>query len=267
MTPKGKYVIASFLLAAFGVLLAGVLLELFYNDGIFNAFVAISTAVSALLAALVGIGLFARGGLNREDRFRIMNLAISVGLVFFFVADLANYALSQALLSQLLSVGIDLIRLFGLLLWVVGIVGYFKSSNQILGYMSVKVMWLVLVISSVLCALIVLLLENRLTNAPYVFGLTLVVVSMAAVFWVFHNGRLSLPLGLGFAGVFLMMVQNVALKFVCQCAAPYVQLLTVEAYLFLGASLSAAGYLRSGGSSDQRAAGDQGAPSPTPAGM
>lgn len=272
MTPKGKYVNASFLLAAFGVLLASVLLKILYNDELFNTFIAISAAASALLAALVGIGLFARGGLMREDRFRIMNLAVSVGLVFFFIADLANYALSQATLSDMLSLGIDLIQLLGLLFWVIGIVGYFKASNQVLEYMSMKVMWIVLIGSSALCSFLVLLWESEhviqldllesVIKTPFMFGLALVVASMAALFWIFRTGRLSLPLGLGLAGVFLMMAQTMALEFVCQCAAPYTRILTVEAYLFLGASLSAAGSLRLENISVPSTDGDHGAPLP-----
>jgi hypothetical protein len=276
MTSTGKYVNALFLLAAFGVILAGVLLKTIHNDDLFDTFIRISAAASALLAALVGLGLFARGGPVREDRFRIMNLAISVGLVLFFIANLVNIVLPQASQGEMLTLEINLVQLFGLMFWVMGIVGYLRASNQVLGYVSRKTMWVALLGSSTLCALPVLLWDSEHTLQPnllesavkasFVFGVTLVVVSLAALFSIFRAGRLSLPLGLGFVGVFLMMVQNLATEFVCQCVAPYTQILTVVVYLFLGASLSAAGLLRSESAFAPNADGDHGTPLPPTAG-
>ena len=250
MTPKGRYVNASFLLAGSGVLLIGIMFRVLEYSILLNTFAAISAPTLALLASLIGIGLFGRGGFLREDPFQVMNLTLSLGLIPFSVADMATVLVSQIPQAEQLSFGIGLIQLLGLLLWVIGTVGYLKASNQVMGYASARATLGGLTIPSVLCAFLALLSSTEqssqrnpfesATKVSIWFALTLVVLSMASLLWIFRTGRLSLPLGLGFLGVFLMLIRSLAPVLLWDSTEPLLQILAVEAYLFLGAALVAA---------------------------
>ncbi|RDE12757.1 MAG: hypothetical protein C4K47_07245 [Candidatus Thorarchaeota archaeon] len=276
MTRMGRNVNAVFLFAGVSVLLLAVLLKLLYGDNSFKIFVGVSEAVSALLASLIGIGAFARGGLARDDGFRLMNLAISVGLVFFFVADVAEYALSSVPQGAQLSFAVYLIQVCGLLFWIIGIAAYLRASNEVLGYVSTRVMWTASVASSILFSSLMLLWEtvrgshpdlfSLASRAPILFGLAFVAISMAALFWIFRTGRLSLPMGLGFTGVFLFLIQNFASQVLLESLTPYMQILAAEAYLILGASLSAAALLQRPSIASSPIDGNHGAPLPPTAG-
>jgi len=249
---RGKSVTAWLFAAGAAILLVVLLLEILQLHSLAVIAVSVTTPASALLMSAVGLMLYARRGLVREDHLHILNLSISGGLVTFLISELTAAAMSPLISKEILYFIVDLIQLVGILLWAVGTVGYLMTSREVLGYLNPRTMWGILVLPSAAYSLLVLLTISGqspaigpveiVTKTPIAFGLTLVVVTMALLALVFRNGRLFAPMVLGLAGILIALVRS-ALSVFGFFGEPLVGLMGTESYLFLGASLVAASRL------------------------
>ncbi len=103
-----------------------------------------------------------------------------------------------------------------------------------------------IVVVIVLAMLVVSLPPGRnpievITTAPLVAGVGVAAVALIYVLWTFRQGRLAAPLGLSLLAVFIMLVRLGTWSFVgASLLDPYLQLMSIESYLVLGAALSTA---------------------------
>ncbi len=250
---RGKSIAASFLAAGIGLLLVTLLLEILLLHSLAVILVSVIAPASALLMSAVGLALYGRQGLVRGDHLHILNLSISLGLVAFLISELTAATMSLHIDNEILHFIVDLIQLIGILLWAVGTVGYLLTSREVLGYMNPRTMWAALVVPSVAYGGLVLFVISGqnptrdpieiVTKTPVALGLSMVVLTMILLVWVFKSGRLFVPMALGLAGMLLALMRSALWVFSFFSGEPLAGLMGAESYLFLGASLVTASKL------------------------
>jgi len=199
----------------------------------------------------MGLYHFGRESLAKEDRFNQMNVFFSLGLVLFAISEVAAGFLGGQEGSEAFHFIIGLIQLPGLLLWAIGVLGYLRSSNSALGVTSdTKLVGSLIVIPTVFVTIVasatLMVSPARnpveiLATAPLTIGLGFVMCALVVILWIFREGKLAQPIFLAFLTLVLVFIRIAAWCFVgFSPLEPVGRLLGAEAYVLLGASISAA---------------------------
>ncbi|MFW9835377.1 MAG: hypothetical protein ACFFEK_15355 [Candidatus Thorarchaeota archaeon] len=223
-----------------------VLLLLGYNE-LVNSYSMIIAPATALLIGIIGISFFGRESFLKEDRYHTLNVWFALGLVFFSLADITAILVYMNENSSEICFTIGLVQIPGLLLWMLGIVGYLKSLDSSLRLTEGTQLWLAIGIITTLASLsliviITILFPSRnvlssIVSIPIIVVLGLIVCVIAGMFWIFKEGYISRPLLLLLFGVALLFVRSVFWQIQDFCEGNSLsQIAAIESYLILGAS-------------------------------
>jgi hypothetical protein len=223
-----------------------VLLLLGYNE-LVNSYSMIIAPAIALLIGIMGISFFGRESFLKEDRYHTLNVWFALGLVFFSLADITAILVYMNENSSEICFTIGLVQIPGLLLWILGIVGYLKSLDSSLRLTEGTQLWLAIGIITTLASLsliviITILFPSRnvlssMVSIPIIVVLGLIICVIAGMFWIFKEGYISRPLLLLLFGVALLFIRSVFGQIQESCEGnPWSQIAAIESYLILGAS-------------------------------
>lgn len=217
----------------------------------FDALVYLSTTVLAPLIAfftgIMGIRFFGRESFLKEDRYHTLNAWIALGLIFFSLADVTAILVYMSENSSQICYTIGLVQVPGLMLWVLGILGYLKSLNSSLRLTEGTQLWLALGVITSLTSLSLVVIftiifpsRNILSTAvfvPIAVVLGLILCIVFGIFWVFRDGFIARPLLLLLFGILLLFIRSVFLQIEDYCSgSAFNQITAIEAYLLTGAS-------------------------------
>lgn len=209
---------------------------------------------AALVSGIIGVAYFGQEGFMREDRFHMMNLMMALGLVVFAIAETATGVIGSSETSYL---AIILMQLPGLLLVALGVASYLRTITEVLNYRNDKtIVGAIICIPfgfSVVMAVIMAIAVPRaltiefLVNIMVTAGIGTLVLSLGMIMLIFRQGELATPLGLAFIAMLLYLVRSIL--WCCVGIAPLeplFQILVVESYILLGASISVARGIQDG---------------------
>jgi hypothetical protein len=209
------------------------------------------TPVTAILVGLIGLHLFGREDFAREDRFHMMYLLLALGLVVYSVADIAVGLISHMQESETFYFLISLTQFPGILLWAIGILGYFRASNDVLRKIrdrNLVALVVAIPIIAILMLVTVIMIQNPSRNlievfatAPIAVAIGMIAIALVVVTLAYRGGKLSRPLGLTSLGILLLFAKAAA--WCCigfSPVDPLGQAVNIVAYLLIGASLASA---------------------------
>ena len=209
---------------------------------------------AALVSGIIGVAYFGQEGFMREDRFHMMNLMMALGLVVFAIAETATGVIGSSETSYL---AIILMQLPGLLLVALGVASYLRTVTEVLNYRNDKT-----IVGAIICipfgfsviaaAIMAIAVPGALTieflvNIMVTAGIGTLVLTLGLLVLVFRQGELAAPLGLAFAAMLLYLARNILwCCFSITPIEPLFQVLIVESYILLGASILVARGLQDG---------------------
>jgi hypothetical protein len=234
-----------------------IIAEILYFLGMSSILGALTTTLCpaiALLLGIIGLNFCGRESLVREDRFNAMNVWIALGLVVFSLAEIAGVLIRIMESSSNINFAIGLVQMPALLLWGLGVGGYLRSSNSVLGVFTDNRMSSVLIIITVLAGLVLLVImtlihpgQNLLitsVSVPMIVGLGLISCTLGGIVWILRSGLIAQPLILMFLGIFLLLIRSIFWGFVeYSPGSPFDYVTAIEGYILVGASLASASRL------------------------
>ena len=208
---------------------------------------------AALVFGIIGVAYFGQEGFMREDRFHMMNLMMALGLVVFAIAETATGVIGSSETSYL---AIILMQLPGLLLVALGVASYLRAITEVLNYRNDKTIAAIVCIPfgffTIAGAIMAIAIPRALTveylvNIVVAAGIGTLVLALGMLLWVFRQGELAAPLGFAFVAMLLYLARSILwCWFGFIPLGPLFQVLVVESYILLGASISVARGLQSG---------------------
>jgi hypothetical protein len=229
------------------ILITSVLLLALGFDLLVSSLMNILAPLIALFMGILGIGFFGRESFLKEDRYQTLYAWIALGLVFFSLADVTTILVSLAEDSVQICYTIGLVQLPGLLLWVMGILGYLRSLNSSLRLTEGTQLWLALGIITTLTSLSLIVifaiifperyLLSTIVFVPIAVVLGLILCILFAILWIFKEGLIAKPMLLLLFGVVLLFVRALFWQIEGYCnGGSFGQILAIESYLLVGAS-------------------------------
>ncbi|MGY5874873.1 MAG: hypothetical protein RTU30_03925 [Candidatus Thorarchaeota archaeon] len=209
-----------------------------------------SSLVALIVAVTIGLTTllrFTTFGLFREDQFHMMGVLISVGILVMALSEASAAAATSFPDVSIFPYMITSARVIALLLWVVGIVGYVRTSNSVLQFAFPNLWALVLILAII--SIIVGLgnlgqpVDILPTRAGWYFVYSVSVGSLlASIFMqyrVLREGQMGRVMKLVLFGILSLYVHTLILWFTSfPLAAVFASLLSVECYILLGASFT-----------------------------
>ena len=198
-----------------------IIAEVLYFTGmnsILNTMTTSLTPLIALFLGIIGLNFFGRESLVKEDRFHSMNVWMALGLIVFSLSEIAGVLIRISGSPVEISFTVGLVQMPALLLWGLGVVGYFRSSNSALGLFTGNrigsVIVLVTAISSLVLVVIMTLFnpgQNILitfVSVPMIIGLGIILCILWGIVWILRQGLISRPLVLMSFGVLLLLIRS-----------------------------------------------------------
>ncbi|MFW9846388.1 MAG: hypothetical protein ACFFD6_06550 [Candidatus Thorarchaeota archaeon] len=251
MVNQNRIVAAVFLLSSITILIVSIALWVSNEHALLLTLGIGLAPLTAAIIGLLGLTVYGRDDFRREDRFHLMNIFFSLGLVLYAISEIAAGLLVGQEGSEAYLFTLSLIQMPGLILWAIGVLGYLRASNAVLQKTNDKTLvgGMIVIPSTamVLLTIIVTVLSPErdpievLTTSPLAIGMGAITLAMAYVLIVFRGGRLAVPLGLAFVALFILTMQIIL--WCCFGLSPvesFGQVVRTEAYIILGASLTAA---------------------------
>jgi hypothetical protein len=205
----------------------------------------------AFFLGVMGLNVFGRDSLVKDDRFHALNVWMALGLIVFSMAEIAGVIL-HTIGSVEIVFTIGLVQLPALLLWGLGVLGYLRSSNSALGISGEK-MWTHVILVAAVAGLCLFVVETQfftrnllyiVISVPMVVGLGIILVALGRLLWTFRSGLISRPLNLMFMGVLLYFIRNLFWSFFTYApGSPFDYVTAIESYVLIGASLIVASRL------------------------
>ncbi len=240
-----------FLVSALAVSVMAFYFWFMENIALLGSITIVVSPLTAILVGLIGLHLFGREDFTKEDRFHTMYLLLALGLVVYSVADIAVGLISYMQESETFYFLISLTQFPGILLWAIGVLGYFRTSNVVLMKLNDRSLVGIVIVVPILAVaslVTVVMLQNParslievLTTAPVAIAIGVIMVALLLVATAYRGGRLSRPLGLATIGLLLIFLR--AALWCCSGYSPVEplgQAMSVVAYLLIGASLASA---------------------------
>ncbi len=239
-----------------GILIASIWVVLWFlglDDGLLLIAIYIPP-FAALVSGIIGVAYFGQEGFMREDRFHMMNLMVALALVVFAIAETATGVIGSNETGYL---AIILMQLPGLLLVALGVASYLRAITEVLNYGNDKAIAGVIIcipsgFSAVAAIIMAIAVPGALTieflvNIIVIAGIGALVLSLGMLMLIFRQGELAAPLSLAFSAMLLYLMRNILwCCFGVTSIEPLFQILVVESYILLGASISVARGLQDG---------------------
>ncbi|TFG26625.1 hypothetical protein EU528_14070 [Candidatus Thorarchaeota archaeon] len=230
------------------ILIASLLLTTTGNDTLLFVIMAFLTPLVALLLGVFGLQIYGRDSGSKDDRFNAFNYWFAIGLIMLSLAEIAGVLVSLSLNPQQMILVIALAQLPGLLLWGIGIIQYLRSLNAALGYVKPNNLLIGLFLATTLStiSLIVVIVTQyptigiieSIVLSPIVAGLTLFVIIVFALVWIFRKGSLARPLFLILLALLLYLIRCSLWLFAdAGLEAPTDRVIAVEAFILCGTAL------------------------------
>jgi hypothetical protein len=205
----------------------------------------------AFFLGVMGLSAFGRDSLVKDDGFHALNVWMALGLIMFSIAEIAGVILHTIGSTEIVFT-IGLVQLPALLLWVLGVLGYLKSSNSALGISGEK-MWAYVILIATIAGLCLIVVETLFfprsllyigISVPMVVGLGIILIALTRLLWTLRSGLISRPLMLMFMGVLLYFIRNLFWSFVTYApGSPFDYVTAIESYVLIGSSLIVASRL------------------------
>jgi hypothetical protein len=243
---RWNYAVATITLGIF-IAIASVLLLAFGFDALVSSMMSFLAPIIAIIMGTLGIRFFGRESFLKEDRYHTLYVWISLGLIFFSLADVTLILVYVAENSRQICFTIGLVQIPGLLLWVLGIVGYLKSLNSSLRLTEGTQLWLALGVITTLTSLSLIVIFaiifpsreilSTIVFVPIAVLLGLVLCIILAFLWIFKDGFLARPLLLLLFGIVILFIRAIFWQIEGYCdGSSFNQILAIESYLLVGAS-------------------------------
>ena len=240
-----------FVVSGLAILIASAIAWIVNNISILSSLGGISAPVSSFTMGITGLWFFGREDFRREDRFHLMNLFFSLGLVLYAISEVAASLLANQEGSEAFLFTVSLVQMPGLILWAIGVIGYLRASNSVLKSTNDNRLFTMMVIIPAvamltLASLVMVLNPTRnpvevFTTALLAIGMGVITLAMGNVLLVFRSGKLARPLGLAFLSVLVLTLQIVLWCCIeLSPIEPLGQIVRTEAYLMLGTALTSA---------------------------
>ena len=208
--------------------------------------------LSPFFLGVVGLSIFGRESLVKEDRFHALNVWIALGLVVFSLSEFAGVILHVVGSAEILFM-IGLIQLPALMLWGLGVLGYLRASNSALG-VAAEGFWIRVILITTIATLVIVVLEvlfipNRSiielgVSILMVIVLGIILIALGRLLWVLRSGLIARPLTLLFLGVMLFLIRNLFWNFFTYAPdLPFDYVTAIESYILIGGSLLASSSL------------------------
>ncbi len=245
---------AIFIFTGFVILMVA---EVLYFSGMTTILTVMTTVLSPIIAlflGIIGLNFFGRESLVKEDRFHAMNVWMALGLLVFSLAEITGVLIRITENSTEIFFAIGLVQMPALLLWGVGVVGYFRSSNSALGVFTGNGIGSILVIVTAISglALVVIMtlinpsqsLLTTFVSVPMIVGLGITLCVLGGIIWILREGLIARPLILMFLGILMLLIRSLFWGFVAYSpGTPFDYVTAIEGYILVGASLAAASRL------------------------
>ena len=222
--------------------------------GMLSILTTLTTALSpaiALFLGIIGLNFFGRESIVKEDRFHAMNVWMALGLVVFSLSEITGVLLRFTESSSDIYFTVGLVQMPALLLWGLGVVGYLRSSNSVLGVFNGNRMGSILIIITALASLFLVVIMTLIhpaqslfitfVSVPMIAGLGITLCILGGIVWILRGGLIARPLILMFFGILLLLIRSLFWGFVNYCpGSPFDYVTAIEGYILVGASLAAA---------------------------
>jgi hypothetical protein len=231
-----------------------IIAEILYFMGMLSILTTLTTALSpaiALLLGIIGLNFFGRESIVKEDRFHAMNVWMALGLVVFSLSEITGVLLRFTESSSDIYFTVGLVQMPALLLWGLGVVGYLRSSNSVLGVFNGNRMGSILIIITALTSLFLVVIMTLIhpaqslfitfVSVPMIAGLGITLCILGGIVWILRGGLIARPLILMFFGILLLLIRSLFWGFVSYCpGSPFDYVTAIEGYILVGASLAVA---------------------------
>jgi hypothetical protein len=209
--------------------------------------VATITAIIGLIVGILGFAKYSRTGLFHDDPFHMMGVLISAGLLVFALADITNAVAIAQPENFVLPYMVSAARATALILWILGMTGYIRASNSVLGFVFPRLWAVTLVLCSIAVMIALPVLLNGSTQFGPVESMWILSYSLilglltSAVFVQYHSlkegelGKLLRYILLGFIAMYLhgLLAWYISIEFIIVVLA----VLAIEGYILIGGFL------------------------------
>ena len=211
----------------------------------------ITGLIMTTIAALIGLGIGLYGlvryssiGLFHDDPFHMMGVLISAGIIVFALADVV-YGISLNQMENLvLPYMVASAKATALILWILGIAGYVRSSNLILKFAFPRLWSLALVLSAISVIAVSPIMIGSGANiglfAPiwnlfYSMVLGIILASIYMQYYTLREGRLGNILRFLVLGMLTMYLQGLLVSSSAEIwIFVIINILTIESYILIG---------------------------------
>lgn len=248
MATQDRITALLFFLSSVTILIASVVLWINNEHTLLLGLGMALAPLTAVIIGLFGLTTYGREDFRREDRFHLMNIFFSLGLVLYAISEIAAGLLASQEGSEAYLFTVSLIQMPGLILWAIGVLGYLRASNTVLQKADDRTLvgGMIVIPSAAMMLLVIVVMivspERNpievLTTSPLAIGMGAITVAMAYVLAVFRGGKLAIPIGLAFIALLVLTMQIILwCCFGLSPVEPLGQLVRTEAYIILGAAL------------------------------
>ncbi len=237
-------------LAIAGITLA-VVGYLLWSSGSVAAFeylVSFLNPVFSLVIAVIGLYLFGREGIVRDDMLHTTGFVLSLGIAVMTLAEVAESIIGTAVNPGEFYFAVALLQLPGLLMWTIGVTGYLFVFNRIV--MRIDARRVVFALTGAALAVVVAVrlgslmtipqrsLIETLTSLPVLLSSTVILLSLVVLVFRFRAGVVAVPMGLLLLSMALFLFQSLLwCSFALGPLDPLVRGTTLESYVVLGMAL------------------------------
>ncbi|MFW9913264.1 MAG: hypothetical protein ACFFEU_12380, partial [Candidatus Thorarchaeota archaeon] len=95
MSSQGRYLTFVFVVSGLAILVAGAIASIGNNQSILSSLGGVSAPVASFIMGIIGLWFFGREDFRREDRFHLMNMFFSLGLVLYAISEVAASLLAN----------------------------------------------------------------------------------------------------------------------------------------------------------------------------
>ncbi len=208
----------------------------------------------AVVSAMLGFGVgffgllkYSSSGLFHDDTFHMLGVLLSAGILVLALADIANaIALSQPE-NQVLPYMVSSARATALILWILGVAGYVRASNNVLGFAFPR-LWAIALVFGALALILAFpsILGANVEYGPYestwylffsvIMGL--ITASIYTQYYALREGHIGGIIRYLFLGLMAMYLSSLLVWYAStMIILVIVGILAIEGYILIGGFL------------------------------
>jgi len=232
----------------FIILITSLLLITTGNDQLLLVITSVLAPLVALLLGIMGLKIYGKESVNRDDKYNTLNLWLSIGLIMLSLAEIAGTLVGIPQTPHQIILIIALTQMPGLILWGMGIIQYLRSLNSSLGLVKSNNLWLGIFLIATLSTIgLVVVITTQFTTiglieslvlSPIIVELTLLTITATTLVWIFRKGTLAKPLFLLLGALALYLVRILLWIFVdASLGSPTDGVIAIESFILCGGAL------------------------------